>query len=1077
MDIKPPQAHVSRDSSSSRRKEKSKDKKHSKERRHKERYSDSSVREKEKEYRRSDVERKEIRRGNGEDRYHRDEYVGGDDKRYHSKHYERLNEDQAGSRSASVYHHGGGGNYHGHQEHQYPHHQQQHHHHAQLQMQHRQRQEYYEHRRQQQDYHHPPLPTDYHTQRHHQHNQPYEVNRGSGSGGSQKYHDHGMEKRKYATYDQSKDPESLEQDLRSRLLSKRHKYVKDDGLEGVNVGRDDSYERIYDEREREKPSTKSERHKGRRIKDRDTIIEVVDSPESEENARHSQRKKHKRHKEKHEKRASFEDILTSKTVAPLPEKRRTPEDPELLARRAKLLAAEQEKEKRKETARKELEARRELRRDRALDTLSPTAVAASVTAGLNVQIKRKKSDDEEKRKRKRAKKSKDSDDDEEEDRDDEDDLDESESSDDSKDDEEDSVSNSGTDSDRSNYKNNRSRRKKRSNRSDGEVSVPDSPLSIGELSKSPAKSKKRAKKRKHSSKSKYSDDEENEEDEEKASKRSCGSGTISLSPSRSRSRSHTPAHTRSSHSSISHSSRSHSSERSRSRSRSRTHSSSRSRSHSRTSRSRSISRSRSLSRSRSRTRSEERDMKANSRKEEKESKEKSSLSDTEKKKLEDAEDLPAMDDKGNPLPNYFPGIQGCRSVEEFQCLNRIEEGTYGVVYRAKDKRTNEIVALKRLKMEKEKEGFPITSLREINTLLKGQHPNIVTVREIVVGSNMDKIFIVMDYVEHDLKSLMETMKAKKQSFFPGEIKCLTQQLLRAVGHLHDNWILHRDLKTSNLLLSHKGILKVGDFGLAREYGSPLKKYTSLVVTLWYRAPELLLCSPEYSTPIDIWSVGCIFAEFLQMAPLFPGKSEVDELNRIFKVNYLNISTKCRQVLCNLFDFYLFQELGTPNEKIWPGYNQLPAVKNMLSQNSQFADYPVSSLRKHFADKTSESGIDFLQGLLTYDPKQRLTADTALKHQYFKELPVPIDPSMFPTWPAKSELGARKAMASSPKPPSGGSQFKQLGKDDIAATGSGGKIISGIITGNKKTSANTGFVLNAGIDQRQLAMGPGFNLKF
>lgn len=236
------------------------------------------------------------------------------------------------------------------------------------------------------------------------------------------------------------------------------------------------------------------------------------------------------------------------------------------------------------------------------------------------------------------------------------------------------------------------------------------------------------------------------------------------------------------------------------------------------------------------------------------------------------------------LPPYYPAIQGCRSVEEFQCLNRIEEGTYGVVYRARDKRTEEIVALKRLKMEKEKEGFPITSLREINTLLKGQHPNIVTVREIVVGSNMDKIFIVMDYVEHDLKSLMETMRHKKQMFMPGEVKCLLRQLLSAVAHLHDNWILHRDLKTSNLLLSHKGILKVGDFGLAREYGSPLKAYTPIVVTLWYRAPELLLCAKEYSTPIDMWSVGCIFAELLLMNALFPGKSEVDQLNRIFKVS-------------------------------------------------------------------------------------------------------------------------------------------------------------------------------------------------
>lgn len=254
--------------------------------------------------------------------------------------------------------------------------------------------------------------------------------------------------------------------------------------------------------------------------------------------------------------------------------------------------------------------------------------------------------------------------------------------------------------------------------------------------------------------------------------------------------------------------------------------------------------------------------------------------DTSESKAEPKEQLPPEEE----LPSYYPGLQGCRSVEEFKCLNRIAEGTYGIVFRAQDKRTEEIVALKRLKMEKEKDGFPITSLREINTLLKGQHPNIVTVREIVVGSNMDKIFIVMDYVEHDFKTLMETMQHRKQSFLPAEVKCLTQQLLRAVGHLHDNWILHRDLKTSNLLLSHKGILKVGDFGLAREYGSPLKPYTSVVVTLWYRAPELLLCCKEYSTPIDMWSVGCIFAEFLSMGALFPGQSETDQLNKIFKVS-------------------------------------------------------------------------------------------------------------------------------------------------------------------------------------------------
>lgn len=377
------------------------------------------------------------------------------------------------------------------------------------------------------------------------------------------------------------------------------------------------------------------------------------------------------------------------------------------------------------------------------------------------------------------------------------------------------------------------------------------------------------------------------------------------------------------------------------------------------------------------------------------------------------------------LPSYFPAIQGCRSVEEFQCLNRIEEGTYGVVYRAREKRTDKIVALKRLKMEKEKDGFPITSLREINTLLKAQHPNIVTVKEIVVGSNMDKIFIVMDYVEHDLKSLMETMKQKKTSFIASEVKCLMQQLLRAVNHLHDNWILHRDLKTSNLLFSHTGVLKVGDFGLAREYGSPLKQYTPVVVTLWYRAPELLLGAKEYSTCIDMWSVGCIFAELLCMEPLFPGKSDIDQLNRIFKA------------------------LGTPNARIWPEY---PTFQ--VSQRIVFSEYPANSIRSKFVPNIlSDVGYDLLTSFLTYNTKKRITADDALKHRYFIEPPLPIEPAMFPTWPSKSEPGYRKAIAaSSPKPPSGGQRYKDLREDD-------------------------GFYIGVGEDNRGFNLKSTFSLKF
>ncbi|XP_026758093.2 cyclin-dependent kinase 11B [Galleria mellonella] len=393
----------------------------------------------------------------------------------------------------------------------------------------------------------------------------------------------------------------------------------------------------------------------------------------------------------------------------------------------------------------------------------------------------------------------------------------------------------------------------------------------------------------------------------------------------------------------------------------------------------------------------------------------------EEKSKEDDEKSRIREEAINALPPYFPALQGCRSVEEFQCLNRIEEGTYGVVYRARDKTTEEIVALKRLKMEKEKEGFPITSLREINTLLKGQHPNIVTVREIVVGSNMDKIFIVMDYVEHDLKSLMETMRGKKQVFLPGEVKCLMTQLLRAVHHLHDNWILHRDLKTSNLLLSHKGVLKVGDFGLAREYGSPLRQYTPIVVTLWYRAPELLLCCKEYSTHIDMWSVGCIFAEFVSMNPLFPGKSEIDQLNRIFK------------------------DLGTPSEALWPGYSELPAVQKMT-----FAEHPPGGVRNRIGpDLLSETGMSLLQSFLTYNPNKRITAEAALEHPYFMEHPVAIEPAMFPTWPAKSEGNRRSTH--SPRPPAGGAAYAQYSRGDSDEA--------------------------LGFHVRSLNVAPGFSLKF
>ncbi|XP_035825776.1 cyclin-dependent kinase 11B [Aplysia californica] len=302
-------------------------------------------------------------------------------------------------------------------------------------------------------------------------------------------------------------------------------------------------------------------------------------------------------------------------------------------------------------------------------------------------------------------------------------------------------------------------------------------------------------------------------------------------------------------------------------------------------------------------------------------------------------------------------------------------------------------------------------------------PYLPAIQEIVVGSNMDKIYIVMDFVEHDLKSLMESMK---NPFLVGEVKTLLRQLLRAVRHLHDNWILHRDLKTSNLLLSHRGILKVGDFGLAREYGSPLRHYTPVVVTLWYRAPELLLGCKEYSTHVDMWSVGCIFAELLLMKALWPGKSEIDQLNRIFK------------------------DLGTPTETIWPGMSELPGCKKVT-----FNNHVYNVVRNRFGSYFTDLGFDLMNKLFTYDPSKRITAEGGLEHEYFSESPLPVDPSFFPTWPARSEEGRKHA--SSPKPPSGGKAYQKLMDDE-------------------ETFAAGGFHMPSAAKGAS-AQGMGFSLKF
>lgn len=329
---------------------------------------------------------------------------------------------------------------------------------------------------------------------------------------------------------------------------------------------------------------------------------------------------------------------------------------------------------------------------------------------------------------------------------------------------------------------------------------------------------------------------------------------------------------------------------------------------------------------------------------------------------EDDEDLPRIEKPVVPRGRSANMLQGCRSVDEYTRLEgMLGEGTYGVVYKARDNKTGEIVAIKKVKMDKgNEEGFPITSLREINILLSCNHPSVVGVKEVV--HNGDDIFMVMEYMEYELKLLME---ATKQPFSIGEVKYLMKSLLEGVKYLHDNWVLHRDLKTSNILLNKEGELKICDFGLSRQYGRPLKPYTSLVVTLWYRAPELLLGQKQYSTAIDMWSVGCIMAELLAKQALFQGKTEVEQLDKMFRT------------------------LGTPNETGWPGVSKLPGFKAIQVKQRE------NLLRKKFSGTCftgspmlSASGLDLLTKFLTYDPEKRITVDDALCHDWFKDYPEP-----------------------------------------------------------------------------------------
>lgn len=282
--------------------------------------------------------------------------------------------------------------------------------------------------------------------------------------------------------------------------------------------------------------------------------------------------------------------------------------------------------------------------------------------------------------------------------------------------------------------------------------------------------------------------------------------------------------------------------------------------------------------------------------------------------------------------------------------DKLGEGTYGVVYKAVDKRTNETVALKKILLEGEEEGIPATSLREISILKDLKHPNIVELKEVI--NSRGKLVMVLEYLDMDLKRYLET---NHNPLSPMLIKSYTYQILAGLCHCHCQRIIHRDMKPQNLLLNRSGLIKLADFGLARAFTIPLREYTHEVVTLWYRAPEILLGSNYYSVGIDIWSVGCIVAEMFTRTPLFQGDSELDQIYSIFEI------------------------LGTPTNEIWPEFTDLPEYKDT------FRKWP----KKNLADVVKGAdprAIDLIEKMLTYDPARRITAKEALSHPYFDDLP-------------------------------------------------------------------------------------------
>lgn len=316
-------------------------------------------------------------------------------------------------------------------------------------------------------------------------------------------------------------------------------------------------------------------------------------------------------------------------------------------------------------------------------------------------------------------------------------------------------------------------------------------------------------------------------------------------------------------------------------------------------------------------------------------------------------------------------------MHRFRELHKIGEGSYGVVYRARDIRTRNLVALKRVYSDEE--GKWLKEIKFLNTL---DHPTIVSLIGYYPWDDLGRqMCIAMEYMECNLRVFMKTKVSGPMS--ESGAKHVMLQILQGVEYLHDNHVLHRDLKPSNILVNKHGRVKICDFGMACRFDYPPVDEEGEVCTLWYRAPELLRGVNKHLPAIDMWSVGCIMAEILTNFPLFPGTNSDNQLQWILKI------------------------LGTPNEDHSSDFARLASEKGI-----SYAQQPCGILRyvmRRMAKarnightpRLSEKGLDLLNRMLTYDPIQRISANEALTHEWFRESPLPnancVSMELKPPW--------------------------------------------------------------------------------